>query len=406
MTPKRIGLAVAVALAMSVIPIVLEQEFGEAAPESETLSTSADNGRRSGDPDASAVPDWRTTRLSGGPSPGETAPLPTAAPTQAPQAADSKQTSVSTDPAGQVVKGSPPIPGVVFQAYKDAAVRMKKADAGCSLSWDMLAGIGKVESGHAGGGRVTERGDTTRRILGPVLDGTRYAAIPDTDGGRLDGDSVWDRAVGPMQFIPSSWARFASDGNDDGIANPHNVFDAALATAKYLCLGERDLSQPTHLVQAIFSYNHSATYVRTVSAWIEYYRKNGADVTSTPGGPDGLPSPPAPGPSPTGEPSPSPTGEPSPSPTGAPAPAPTGAPTNAPNPSPGPTSTDAPVPSPTGTARPGPYPSPTPWPTATSTPTRVPTPTPTPTRKPTPTPAPTPSPSPTWCPLDPLPLCF
>ena len=54
--------------------------------------------------------------------------------------------------------------------------------------------------------RVDRKGRTLNPILGPVLNGVGdVAAIPDTDGGRWDGDTTWDRAVGPMQFIPSSW---------------------------------------------------------------------------------------------------------------------------------------------------------------------------------------------------------
>ncbi|MGY6658939.1 lytic transglycosylase domain-containing protein, partial [Amycolatopsis sp. TRM77291] len=94
----------------------------------------------------------------------------------------------------------------------------------------------------------------------------------DTDGGKFDGDTVWDRAVGPTQFIPSTWKGYASDGNGDGESNPNNIFDAALGTGRYLCSGGLDLSKPDQLRAAVFRYNNSDTYVNTVLIWAEAYR--------------------------------------------------------------------------------------------------------------------------------------
>ncbi len=89
---------------------------------------------------------------------------------------------------------------------------------GCHITWPLLAGIGKVESAHASGGRVEANGNTRGKILGPVLDGgPGMAAITDTDQGLYDGDTAWDRAVGPMQFIPGTWTAFGADGNGDGV---------------------------------------------------------------------------------------------------------------------------------------------------------------------------------------------
>ncbi|MDQ1629386.1 MAG: hypothetical protein QOI54_3130 [Actinomycetota bacterium] len=169
--------------------------------------------------------------------------------------------------------GSPTtIPGPVLAAYRAAAATVAGDDPGCRLTWPVLAGIGKVESGHARGGVLDAGGRTLAPILGPLLDGSPgVAAIPDTDGGRWDGDSVWDRAVGPMQFIPSSWRVHAADGNRDGVSDPSNVFDATLAAARYLCTGDRDLSVAGDLRQAVFGYNHSSAYVATVLAWASVY---------------------------------------------------------------------------------------------------------------------------------------
>ncbi|WP_406496418.1 lytic murein transglycosylase [Streptomyces sp. NBC_01604] len=163
------------------------------------------------------------------------------------------------------------LPASVFLAYRRAEARLASEAPGCRLRWQLLAAIGQVESGQAGGGRVTADGTTVPQILGPRLDGGAFALIRDTDGGAHDGDPVYDRAVGPMQFIPSTWARWGADGNGDGRADPDNVFDAALAAGRYLCAGGADLSVPGDLDAAILGYNHSQAYLRTVRAWYAYF---------------------------------------------------------------------------------------------------------------------------------------
>jgi hypothetical protein len=141
------------------------------------------------------------------------------------------------------------------------------------MDWPLLASIGRIESNHARGGRVNPNGDTVESILGPVLNGGGFAAISDTDGGFFDGDGRWDRAVGVMQFIPSTWRQYASDGNGDRRSSPHNVFDATLAAAKYLCSGGLDMANPQQRATAVFRYNHSDSYVKTVLIWADAYAK-------------------------------------------------------------------------------------------------------------------------------------
>ncbi len=176
------------------------------------------------------------------------------------------------------------IPETVLAAYRSAATTVDRTAPSCGLTWPLVAGIGKVESGHASGGAVDADGTTVHPILGPQLTGTGgNAAIPDTDGGALDHDAAWDRAVGPTQFIPSSWRTYGADGNGDGRADPDNVFDAGLATARYLCSGGGDLTGATARHDAVFRYNHSESYVATVLGWADAYASGALPVPDSPG---------------------------------------------------------------------------------------------------------------------------
>lgn len=176
--------------------------------------------------------------------------------------------------AGSEAAGIPP---VVFAAYLAAETNANMISGGCVVDWPVIAGIWKVESGHAtyGGATIDPTGRRTPPIYGPTLDGTTPGTqiIADTDGGALDQDPTWDRAVGPAQFLPSSWRAYGQDGNGDGTANPHNVYDAALATAAYLCgRTPGDYHDPGDLARAIRGYNRSDEYVAAVVDWVAYYR--------------------------------------------------------------------------------------------------------------------------------------
>ena len=140
------------------------------------------------------------------------------------------------------------IPAVLLAAYQHAAGRVPS----CHLRWQVLAGIGKVESNHARGGQVDARGTVTSPILGPELD---------------DGTN----ALGPMQFIPSTWSKWGVDENRDGVADPQNVWDATASAADYLCADGRDLALNGDLVTAILSYNHDGAYLADVFQWITTY---------------------------------------------------------------------------------------------------------------------------------------
>lgn len=182
------------------------------------------------------------------------------------------------------------IPATVLDAYKKAEASLRASKPGCNLPWQLLAAIGKVESGQARGGRVDTEGTTIGKILGPQLNGNGFANISDTDNGVYDDDSTHDRAVGPMQFIPSTWEWAGRDGNDDGAEDPNNIYDAALAAGHYLCRFDWDLSNDANLRSAILSYNNSTEYYNTVMRWLEHYRKGTHEI---PDGTGSLPQTPS-----------------------------------------------------------------------------------------------------------------
>lgn len=165
------------------------------------------------------------------------------------------------------------IPGIVLQAYKLAADRVASESPACKLPWFLLAGIGRIESNHADNGDVDQFGTTINPIEGPVLDGSLSGneVIRDTDGGRLDGDPNHDRAIGPMQFLPSTWAAWGRDGNGDGKADPNNVFDATYSAGRYLCSGVTDIMSAGTKVAAVMRYNHSLEYAQNVLSWAAAY---------------------------------------------------------------------------------------------------------------------------------------
>jgi hypothetical protein len=222
-------------------------------------------------------------------------------------------------PAYELPDGPLGIPVTALAAYHNAADILTKEQPACHIDWALIASIGRIESNHARGGYVDQNGTTLEPILGPELNGQAgTAAIPDTDQGVLDGDPVWDRAVGPTQFIPATWRVYASDGNGDGKSDPNNIFDAALATGRFLCAGGYDLAKPDQLRAAIYRYNNSDTYVNTVILWAEAYRKGimqVPDSTIPIGAPNAAAGPPPPSVPPPPVPSVTITNGPTPPPT-------------------------------------------------------------------------------------------
>lgn len=170
------------------------------------------------------------------------------------------------------------IPVVAVQAYGYAELVAARTAPNCRLSWTTLAALGKVESAHgsANGAVLGADGAVQPAILGLPLDGKGgRMAIKDTDRGALDQDTTWDRAVGPLQFIPSTWSQMQVDADNSGASDPNDIDDAALAAALYLCKGGRDLSKADAWWGAILSYNAVRPYAQKVfDAANEYGRRS------------------------------------------------------------------------------------------------------------------------------------
>lgn len=99
----------------------------------------------------------------------------------------------------------------------------------------------------------------------PGLDPLLLAAIHDEETrGDATGSMSRAGAVGPMQFMPSTWAAYGTDGNGDGVANVWDLDDALAGATRLLCAnGARDAQSEA---SAVWNYNHSWPYVDAVLA--------------------------------------------------------------------------------------------------------------------------------------------
>lgn len=178
--------------------------------------------------------------------------------------------AASLSPLPGTAPGDPALPlavpaGVLAADQGASAV----APAGCVVPVAVLLAVGEVESGNAAGRAISAAGDVSPPIIGPALDGSipGTAIIADTDGGAMDGDPVWDHAVGFLQVLPSTWRRWAPAG-----ADPQNLFDASRTAVTVLCQPARDLTDPAALDAALRAYNDSSAYVAAVEGWAAAYR--------------------------------------------------------------------------------------------------------------------------------------
>ncbi len=156
-----------------------------------------------------------------------------------------------------------------LRAYGRAQLELARTAPTCRVTWTTLAGIGWVETrnGTYGGSVVDADGIVRPTITGPALDGTDgRALIRSTDAGTLDGDPVYDRAVGPMQFIPTTWRSY-------GRGDPSDYDAAALAAARYLCAVD-SAATAAGWRRAVLAYNRSEVYVADVYAAAQWYAAN------------------------------------------------------------------------------------------------------------------------------------
>jgi len=204
-----------------------------------------------------------------------------AAPTPTARASAAPTTIASALPAGERgiaelvdsawvdrVSASTGIPSRALAAYAGASLAVSRTNPSCGLGWNTLAAIGLVETAHGGmnGSSLHADGTVSPAIIGIPLDGNGTEVVRDTDGGAVDGDPVWDRAVGPMQFIPSTWAQAGRDGNRDGVIDINQIDDAVLATAEHLCEVGGDLTRAENWIAAVHAYNPSVEYNNKVAA--------------------------------------------------------------------------------------------------------------------------------------------
>ncbi|WP_234443678.1 NlpC/P60 family protein [Streptomyces sp. NRRL B-24484] len=179
------------------------------------------------------------------------------------------------------------IPQRMLEAYNRAVAAMSTLSPDCrGLDWTLLAALAQVESTQAQGHQIAADGLITPPIIGPILDGHgaggNTTPVYDTDGGRWDGNSTYDAAVGALQFLPSTFAGLAAKVRPEGGANPNNIDDEAMAAALYLCGNGRDLTDPGQLFAAIYQYNASTAYVDEVLKWRQQFQTLGAGGTDVP----------------------------------------------------------------------------------------------------------------------------
>jgi len=142
------------------------------------------------------------------------------------------------------------IPPVALSAYRRAEQTMTTAAPGCGLSWNLLAGIGRIESSPTG-----------------------------TPGAMR---SVYTKAPGPKKVPTATWARFASDGDGDGKSDPHNPFDATLATARHLCSSGLNFHNHAQLLTALLRYNNSLAFAENVLGWAAAYATGSVPINLPP----------------------------------------------------------------------------------------------------------------------------
>jgi len=202
------------------------------------------------------------------------APSPTTVPKTSPS--QSRSTSRTRSAPGRAsAMAAPGMPAAALAAYKNSQAALARSRPACRLPWTLLAGIGTVESdnGRYAGATLGADGVVSPAIIGIPLNGSTpgTSVVHDTDHGRWDGDPVYDHAVGPMQFLPGTWAAVGTSATPGDAPNPENINDAALSAGIYLCDSGDDLATVAGQRAAVLTYNDSATYADTVLALSDAY---------------------------------------------------------------------------------------------------------------------------------------
>ena len=238
----RLGFAVLGAVAAALLFLVVLLVRGGAA------SSYADDGYQAA-PDAASTAAAPVTRTTGASRSGARVPYGV-----------SRAWATSTGAAAG-------IPAPAMAAYGSAELRLRHERPGCHLAWNTLAGIGWVESQHGtvGGRTLLSDGRSSTPVVGPALNGHGFAAIRSTPASTAwHGDRAWEHAVGPLQFLASTWQRWGADGDGDGVRDPLDLDDAAVTAGRYLCADGHDLATSSGWNAAIHSYNHDSSYVLSV----------------------------------------------------------------------------------------------------------------------------------------------
>lgn len=178
------------------------------------------------------------------------APAPVRPPEAAPAPAPVPAVTVSGPTAR--LAGDLKIAPAALAAYQKTEHTMASTDPDCGVSWNLLAGVDRIE---------------------PTL----------PDASRSDTPlAVHPTGKGPGKLLPAAWARFASDGDGDGKSDPGDVFDATLATARYLCSSGLNLRKEGQALLTLVYLNNSVAYAETVLGWAETYATGVAPRTLPP----------------------------------------------------------------------------------------------------------------------------
>lgn len=208
------------------------------------------------------------------PDPGVDPPVVRLLPADAPSVSTRDRPQRQLDEWSESMSEQLNIPRTALQAYGYAARAAEISHPGCGIGWTTLAGIGSIESSHGryAGARLDDTGRPSIPIRGLALDGSHgIKRIADTDRGVLDGDLEFDRAIGPLQFIPGTWEKWASDADGDGMTDPNDLDDAAMAAAQYLCTVGGDMRKPEGFWKALLDYNESHQYGQDVIDHADHY---------------------------------------------------------------------------------------------------------------------------------------